>query len=42
MLSDLLLLAGIGRDEIARTLHVDSTEIETRQWTMLRKLERLD
>jgi DNA-binding NarL/FixJ family response regulator len=37
-----LLLAGIGRDEIARTLHVDSTEIETRQWTMLRKLERLD
>ncbi len=37
-----LLLAGIGRDEIARTLHVDSTEIETRQWAMLRKLERLD
>jgi DNA-binding NarL/FixJ family response regulator len=37
-----LLLAGIGRDEIARTLHVDVTEIETRQWAMLRKLERLD
>ena len=37
-----LLLAGIGRDEIARTLHVDSVEIETRQWAMLRKLERLD
>jgi DNA-binding NarL/FixJ family response regulator len=37
-----LLLAGIGRDEIARTLHVDSAEIETRQWAMLRKLERLD
>ena len=37
-----LLLAGIGRDEIARTLHIDATEIETRQWAMLRKLERLD
>jgi len=37
-----LLLAGIGRDEIARTLHVDAGELETRQWTMLRKLERLD
>jgi DNA-binding NarL/FixJ family response regulator len=37
-----LLLAGIGRDEIARTLHIDVTEIETRQWAMLRKLERLD
>jgi DNA-binding NarL/FixJ family response regulator len=37
-----LLLAGIGREEIARTLHIDVTEIETRQWTMLRKLERLD
>jgi len=37
-----LLLAGIGRDEIGRTLHVDSGELETRQWTMLRKLERLD
>jgi DNA-binding NarL/FixJ family response regulator len=37
-----LLLAGIGRDEIARTLHIDTTEIETRQWAMLRKLERSD
>jgi DNA-binding NarL/FixJ family response regulator len=37
-----LLLAGIDRDEIGRTLHVDSGELETRQWTMLRKLERLD
>jgi DNA-binding NarL/FixJ family response regulator len=37
-----LLLAGIGRDEIGRTLHIDSGEVETRQWTMLRKLERLD
>jgi DNA-binding NarL/FixJ family response regulator len=37
-----LLLAGIGRDEIARTLHIDAGELETRQWTMLRKLERLD
>jgi len=37
-----LLLAGIARDEIARTLHIDATEIETRQWAMLRKLERLD
>lgn len=37
-----LLLAGIGRDEIGRTLHIDSGELETRQWTMLRKLERLD
>jgi DNA-binding NarL/FixJ family response regulator len=37
-----LLLAGIGRDEIGRTLHIDTGEVETRQWTMLRKLERLD
>jgi DNA-binding NarL/FixJ family response regulator len=37
-----LLLAGIGRDEIGRTLHIDGGELETRQWTMLRKLERLD
>jgi DNA-binding NarL/FixJ family response regulator len=37
-----LLLAGIRRDEIGRTLHIDSGELETRQWTMLRKLERLD
>jgi DNA-binding NarL/FixJ family response regulator len=37
-----LLLAGIGREEIAHTLHVDSAEIESRQWAMLRKLERLD
>jgi DNA-binding NarL/FixJ family response regulator len=37
-----LLLAGIGRDEITRTLHIDMGELETRQWTMLRKLERLD
>jgi DNA-binding NarL/FixJ family response regulator len=37
-----LLLAGIGRAEIADTLHVESAEIETRQWAMLRKLERLD
>jgi DNA-binding NarL/FixJ family response regulator len=37
-----LLLAGIARDEIGRTLHIDIGELETRQWTMLRKLERLD
>jgi two-component system response regulator DevR len=37
-----LLLAGISRDEIGRTLHIDAGELETRQWTMLRKLERLD
>jgi two-component system, NarL family, response regulator DevR len=37
-----LLLAGISRDEIGRTLHIDNGELETRQWTMLRKLERLD
>jgi DNA-binding NarL/FixJ family response regulator len=37
-----LLLAGISRDEIGRTLHIDSGELETRQWAMLRKLERLD
>ena len=37
-----LLLAGIGRDEIGRTLHIDTGELETRQWAMLRKLERLD
>lgn len=37
-----LLLAGIGRDEITRTLHIDTGELETRQWVMLRKLERSD
>jgi DNA-binding NarL/FixJ family response regulator len=37
-----LLLAGIERAEIARTLHIDESELETRQWTMLRKLERVD
>jgi len=37
-----LLLAGIERAEIGRTLHIDEGELETRQWTMLRKLERLD
>jgi DNA-binding NarL/FixJ family response regulator len=37
-----LLVAGIGRDEIGRTLHLGIGELETRQWTMLRKLERLD
>ncbi len=37
-----LLMAGIARDEIGRTLHIDAGELETRQWTMLRKLERLD
>ena len=37
-----LLLAGIARDEIGRTLHIDTGELETRQWTMLRKLERSD
>ena len=37
-----LLLAGISRDEIGRTLHIDTGELETRQWTMLRKLERMD
>jgi hypothetical protein len=37
-----LLLAGIERGEIGRTLHIDEVELETRQWTMLRKLERVD
>jgi two-component system, NarL family, response regulator DevR len=37
-----LLLAGISRNEIGRTLHIDQGELETRQWTMLRKLERVD
>jgi DNA-binding NarL/FixJ family response regulator len=37
-----LLLAGIPRAEIGRTLHIDEGELETRQWTMLRKLERVD
>jgi two-component system response regulator DevR len=37
-----LLLAGIPREEIGRTLKLDHGELETRQWTMLRKLERLD
>ncbi|MGZ4167778.1 MAG: response regulator [Solirubrobacteraceae bacterium] len=37
-----LLLAGIPRAEIGRTLHIDDGELETRQWTMLRKLERTD
>jgi two-component system response regulator DevR len=36
-----LLLAGISRDEIGRTLHIDTGELETRQWAMLRKLERM-
>jgi two-component system response regulator DevR len=36
-----LLLAGISRDEIGRTLHIDAGELETRQWAMLRKLDRL-
>jgi DNA-binding NarL/FixJ family response regulator len=37
-----LLLAGIPRAEIGRTLHVDEGELESRQWAMLRKLERVD
>ena len=37
-----LLLAGIPRGEIAGTLHIDSSELEARQWAMLRKLERVD
>jgi DNA-binding NarL/FixJ family response regulator len=37
-----LLLAGVSSEEIGRTLQVDAGELETRQWTMLRKLERLD
>ncbi|MFZ1995321.1 MAG: response regulator transcription factor [Solirubrobacteraceae bacterium] len=35
-----LLLAGVSRDEIGLTLHIDIGELETRQWSMLRKLER--
>jgi DNA-binding NarL/FixJ family response regulator len=37
-----LLLAGIPRGEIARTLHINAAELEARQWAMLRKLERVD
>ena len=37
-----LLLAGISRNEIGRTLHIQQGKLETRQWTMLRKLERVD
>jgi DNA-binding NarL/FixJ family response regulator len=36
-----LLLAGIGREEIGRTLHIEPGELESRQWAMLRKLERV-
>src|SRR6202000_1537557 len=37
-----LLLAGIGRDEIAHTLHADVPEIETRQGAMLLNLGGLE
>jgi DNA-binding NarL/FixJ family response regulator len=37
-----LLLAGISPAEICRTLGLPGHELETRQWGMLRKLERLD
>ena len=37
-----LLLAGIPTSEISRTLGLTEPELETRQGTMLRKLERLD
>jgi DNA-binding NarL/FixJ family response regulator len=37
-----MLLAGIAPAEIARTLGLSAGEIESRLWTMLRKLERLE
>jgi DNA-binding NarL/FixJ family response regulator len=37
-----MLLAGISTPEIARTLGFSAGELESRLWTMLRKLERLD
>jgi DNA-binding NarL/FixJ family response regulator len=37
-----LLLAGIPRHEIARTLGLAQSDLEARQWAMLRKLERLE
>ncbi len=35
-----LLVAGVGRDQIGRTLGVEHGELETQLWIMLRKLER--
>ena len=37
-----LLLAGVPSDEISHTLSLADHELDTRQWGMLRKLERLD
>jgi DNA-binding NarL/FixJ family response regulator len=37
-----MMLAGITREEIGRILSLATGELETRQWAMLRKLERLD
>jgi DNA-binding NarL/FixJ family response regulator len=37
-----LLLAGIPRHEIARTLGLAHGDLEARRWAMLRKLERLE
>ena len=37
-----LLLARVRTEEIGRTLGLGRGELEARQWTMLRKLERLD
>jgi DNA-binding NarL/FixJ family response regulator len=37
-----MLLAGIAPAEIARTLGLSAGEVESRLWTMLRKLERLE
>jgi DNA-binding NarL/FixJ family response regulator len=37
-----MLLAGIKTDEIADTLDLPQSGLESRLWVMLRKLERLD
>jgi DNA-binding NarL/FixJ family response regulator len=37
-----MMLAGIATAEIGRILTLDRGDLETRQWAMLRKLERLD
>jgi DNA-binding NarL/FixJ family response regulator len=37
-----LLLARVSNEDIGRTLGLSHAELESRQWAMLRKLERLD
>jgi hypothetical protein len=37
-----MMLAGISNLDIGRTLSLSQSELDARQWAMLRKLERLD